>query len=162
MAHYEGVNESALINAIISCRQKVDKGKAQTILNEARALPIDGAGATDNIVTAAQNIVNKTNQLYSRLDKAYAVALDIAEYKTIKKELDKAKEDFADAQSEKSWHYSNYYDCSNKNSNYAQSQYRKYRYYKNKANELDNEVDSLTRKLQELARKLSAAGYPPV
>ena len=148
MAHYAGVNEKALLNAISGCKSKLKRDTARSLLAEAKALPVEGAGASDNIVKAAKEILEKTNDLYGKLEKIYNVALDIAEYKQIKKELDKTKSNMSK--------YSNYYNNQDdKTAPIALSYKNKYKSAKSSANNLES-------KLNALKKSLTAAGYPPV
>lgn len=162
MAHYEGVNESSLLNAIISCKNLIDKQNVvSSIVEEAKALPIDGAGASDNIVSAAESIVSTTNTLKSKLEAAHGIALDIAEYKSIKKELDQAKAKLHKATSLKNSYYKKYHACEDKSSKLAYAYHSSYNKYKKQANTLKSNVSSLETQLEQLKSKLSAAGYPP-
>ncbi len=148
MAHYEGINEHALVNAIISCKSKVDIGVANSLVDSAKAMPIDGAGASDNIVNGAEDIRTKTSDLHSKLEAALGIAEQIVEYKSVKKKLDKAKAD-------KSRYWNLYQSQEDKTTALAISYKTKYRNAKQRVNEL-------TPELAALKNSLSAAGYPPV
>ena len=148
MAHYAGVNEGKLVNAIIKCRGRVDMGVAISLLDAAKAMPIDGAGASDNIVNAAEDIRSKTRQLRSNLDAALGIAEQIVKYKSVKKKLDKAKVN-------KTKYWNLYNDQEDKTTALALS-------YKAKYKGAKNDVEELTQELRKLGNSLSAAGYPPV
>lgn len=148
MAHYEEVNEHALVKAIISCKSKANIATASSLVAAARALPIDGAGATDNIINGAESIKAKTSELRSKLDAALGIAEQIVEYKSVKNNLDKAK-----ANKTKYWNL--YKRQEDKTTALALSYKAKYKLAK-------SDVEKLTQELNSLKNSLSAAGYPPV
>lgn len=147
MAHYSGVNENALTKAILSCRKALVMENATSLVAEAKALPIDGAGAKDNITNTASTILSKTQALKGKLDAAYGVACEITEYKQVKKELDQVKKT-------KNMYYKVYQAQADKTTPAAKRYKSKYYKAKTKYNDLDSQ-------LKALKASLSSKGYPP-